>query len=144
MFRTIAIFALLMSSASAAVANCAAADSRVRCTYVGPAEDARSDISARFVTAAPRVGQDGPVVQGGKRIVGFRSLPPKMQKTADNILKQGDLLPADVLILMNPLRYGLPRPRDGWTYFTVGDAIYRADIHTRRVLNYINPHINRY
>jgi hypothetical protein len=53
-------------------------------------------------------------------------------------------VPPEGLILMNPSRYGLPLPQDGWTYFSLGRAIYRADLRTREVLTYVNPHINRY
>jgi hypothetical protein len=124
------------------MAQCATSDLRVRCVYVGPqaAEQDRSTLGARFVTATRKSVRDQP-----GSAIRRRSVPPIVAGVAaHHILEKGDTLPDDVLILMNPLRYGLPRPQDGWTYFKAGDAIYRAELQTRRVLNYINPHINRY
>lgn len=133
---------ILLGVSTPALADCATAGLRVRCLYVGPDDSAqnRSQIGARFVTAA----RPSDTAAEGQPAAGHRvkAAAPRAPKVP--VLARGDLLPEDVLILMNPIRYGLPRPQDGWTYFTVGDAIYRADIHTRRVLNYINPHINRY
>lgn len=147
---TLAVLAagLAMGTALPALADCATSGLRVKCIYAGPdgADDTRSDISARFVTVTTGQAsalQDRSAPAATRQVsVGRHVVPPV--RAARHVLQPGDTLPAEVLILMNPIRYGLPRPRDGWTYFTVDDDIYRADIHTRRVLNYINPHINRY
>ena len=142
------LFGLLAASlAGPALAACNSADTRVRCLYVGPNEDTaaetgtevqdaqdRSGLSARFVTVT-RPASGARLGAAGKRIMA----KPPVRETP--ILAVGDTLPDNVLVLMNPLRYGLPRPRDGWTYFTLGRDIYRADIRTRRVLTYVNPHI---
>lgn len=128
---------VLMAVAGPVVAECATAGLRTRCIYVGPNADTTigpAATGARVVT----VPQARVVPQ--RRL--FTKAPPPVVPT--NVLDKGDQLPEDVLILMNPLRYGLPRPQDGWAYFKFGDQIYRADISTRRVLNYVNPHINRY
>ena len=62
----------------------------------------------------------------------------------DRIYTTGEVLPGDVLILIDPTRYGLPRPRDGWTYFQMGRQIYRATMRGREILNHVNPHIAGY
>lgn len=142
MLRSLILGLVLTGTAAPALAQCATSELRVRCVYVGPqaGEQDRSTLGARFVTATRKSVRDQP-----GSTIRRRSVPPIVAGVAaHNILEQGDVLPDDVLILMNPLRYGLPRPQDGWTYFKVGDAIYRAELQTRRVLNYINPHINRY
>lgn len=141
MLKLTAATMALTLMASQGLANCATSGLKVRCLYVGPNEEAqeRSEIGARFVT----VTEGGSEAEPGRRTVRHRILPAA-RSAPEPALRKGDLLPEGVLILMNPIRYGLPRPRDGWTYFTLGSEIYRADIHTRRVLNYINPHINRY
>lgn len=46
----------------------------------------------------------------------------------------GDVLPDDYMVMLNSRRRGLPAPRDGWTYFRVEREIYRADLHTRVVI----------
>ncbi|WP_136635231.1 hypothetical protein [Pseudooceanicola onchidii] len=122
-------------------ADCATSGLRVRCLHVGPNTSVtestapRPGISARFVTVArPDTGQRN---EAGHRVAAKQIAP------RTDVLGPGDTLPGDVLILMNPLRYGLPRPEAGWTYFKMGRDIYRAEIRTRRVLNYVNPHINR-
>jgi hypothetical protein len=141
MTRTLAFGLLLAGIAGPAVADCATAGLRVRCVYVGPdsSSEDRSRIGARFVVVAPK---------GEERTTSrrhFIGVPPVVAGVAaHHILDKGDVLPDESLILMNPLRYGLPRPENGWTYFKVGEDIYRAEIQSRRVLNYINPHINRY
>ncbi|MGI3167942.1 hypothetical protein ACRARG_02235 [Pseudooceanicola sp. C21-150M6] len=62
----------------------------------------------------------------------------------ENLFIPGDVLPAEVMILINPLRYGLPLPHGGWTYFKSGQQIYRADMQSRQVLDHMNPHLSRY
>lgn len=139
--RQLILSALMMTGlALPAAADCATAGLRTRCIYVGPSDNGqiRMQSGARFVTVAPS-GNEATV----SRQVGTRRVAPA-RVAPEPALRRGDILPDNVLILMNPPRYGLPRPRDGWTYFTVGDNIYRADIITRRVLNHINPHITRY
>lgn len=131
---------LLASVTGPAVADCATAGLRVRCVYVGPettSED-RSKSGARFVVATPKREK-----RTGTGTHVFAVPPLVAGVAAHHILEQGDVLPDEGLILMNPLRYGLPRPENGWTYFKVGEDIYRAEIQSRRVLNYINPHIAR-
>ena len=135
---------LLGTFAAPAVADCATAGLNVKCLYAGPDRSDADTSSAtdggpRFVTVTRTPGAR--ITSSGG--AGHRVFPPARSTSAKPHLQPGDVLPADVLILMNPPRYGLPRPRDGWTYFTVGDGIYRADIITRRVLNYVNPHITR-
>ncbi|MGR3551728.1 hypothetical protein [Pseudooceanicola sp.] len=102
-------------------------------------ETGRADISARFVTAPDRSGSPR-LTTRGRQVVARQPAP----KPARPILEPGAVVPPEGLILMNPSRYGLPLPQDGWTYFSLGRAIYRADLRTREVLTYVNPHINRY
>ncbi len=126
-----------------ASAQCAASGARVRCVYTGPSADAgdRRDIGARFVTATrPAAGS-----ADGVRRVGRVVWPlPRTHSSPDRIYTTGEVLPGDVLILIDPTRYGLPRPRDGWTYFQMGRQIYRATMRGREVLNHVNPHIAGY
>ncbi|WP_407492895.1 hypothetical protein [Pseudooceanicola sp. MF1-13] len=145
MIRVTSLTVLLMATAAPVLADCATDGLRVRCIYVGddkveieqPGEDAPERISARFVTANQRNSAEA-VAQRFKTVAARRVTP--MEPT----YKPGDTLPADVLIMLNPVRHGLPRPRDGWTYFTVGREVYRADLRSRQVLDFVNPHISLY
>jgi len=145
MIRLFSLTVLLCVTAVPAMADCATDGLRVRCVYVGadkveieePGEDSRDRISARFVTANQRNSEEA-VAKRFKRVAARRATPTEPTYT------RGDTLPRDVLIMLNPVRHGLPRPRDGWTYFTVGREVYRADLRTRRVLDFVNPHISLY
>ncbi len=152
MTRTALLSLLLTCAALPAVADCATAGLRVRCIYVGPDPDQqRGDIGARFVTASPEINiviagprhrDPRPHFRPDRRI--RNGVPARnVYGSRHDIIARGDRLPDDSLILMNPTRYGLPRPRDGWTYFAVDRDIYRAELRSRRVLDYVNPHITR-
>lgn len=137
MIRTTCLIALISGLAGPAVAQCATEGLRTRCIYVGPDDTqtvTRSDISARFVAAPLRNSPEA----AARR---FKSVAARQIKPLEPTYADGDTLPMDVLIMMNPLRHGLPRPRDGWAYFMVDREIYRADLRTRRVLDFVNPHI---
>lgn len=142
MMRSLALGLLLSAISGPVVADCATAGLGVRCLNVGP--DAGQEGVERHQTGARRIVSTGPRSKPEDRPGRFIVPPIVAGVAAHHILSYGDTLPEDGLILMNPLRYGLPRPENGWTYFKVGEDIYRAEIRSRRVLNYINPHINRY
>ncbi len=130
-----------------AAAQCASDGTRVRCVYAGPSEitQHRSKIGARFVTATRHASVDDDGHDNGLRRVRRVVWPlPQRLGHPDHIYRVGETLPKEVLILIDPLRYGLPRPRDGWTYFQLGQQIYRAEMRTRRVLNHVNPHLAGY
>lgn len=57
-------------------------------------------------------------------------------------LNPGDVLPEGVTVLFNRKRYDLPAPTDGWTYFRVGQEIFRADLFTRKVIDRVNDHVS--
>lgn len=145
MLRSIGLGLLLTSLAGPAIAQCATEGLRVRCIYVGPNEQGqdaieapeKAEIAARFVTAPPR---------NSERAIAnrFRSVAARKNKAIKPTYAKGDILPVDVLIMMNPGRHGLPRPRDGWAYFAINKEIYRAELRSRRVLDFVNPHISRY
>lgn len=145
MIRFLSLSVLLTVTALPALAECSTGGLRVRCIYVGdeptqidpPGDAARDRISARFVTANQRNGAEA--VERRFKTVAARRITP-----SEPTYERGDVLPADVLIMLNPVRHGLPRPRDGWTYFTVGREVYRADLRSRRVLDFVNPHISLY
>ena len=46
----------------------------------------------------------------------------------------GDMLPLQYMMVVNLERFHLPRPRDGWVYFEVGQNIMRVDLNSREVL----------
>ncbi|EAQ01466.1 hypothetical protein OB2597_01217 [Pseudooceanicola batsensis HTCC2597] len=132
----------MLGVAGPAGAQCATEGLRVKCIYVGPNEDGNargSEIISRFVTVPEREVAN----EETDRDSTFKRIMARRNKVPEPTFSEGDTLPADVLVLMNPLRYGLPRPRDGWTYFSHGSEIYRAILRSRRVLDYVNPHISR-
>jgi len=55
-------------------------------------------------------------------------------RSGDPAFKPGDVLPNQYMMLFDVSRYDLPRPKDGWVYFTVGTDIYRANLNSRTVL----------
>ena len=139
MIRLPIVTALLTGLALPAMADCATSNLSTRCVSVGPGgSTAQRSADGRVVIGTHRPERDSQ--QESPRFF----IPSIVAGVvADHILNPGDTLPEDGLIVMNPLRYGLPRPENGWTYFQVGEDIYRAEIQSRRVLNYVNPHINR-
>jgi hypothetical protein len=145
MIRLFSLTVLLSFTALPAVAECATDGLRVRCIYVGsdqveieePGATSRDRISARFVTANQRNSEEAVARR-------FKTVAARRVKPLTPTYERGDKLPTDVLIMLNPVRHGLPRPRDGWTYFTVGREVYRADLRSRRVLDFVNPHISLY
>jgi len=140
MRATLAMLSILIA-APATASPCLVSIPGARCVSV-PAEgaeetsveDATADegISARFVSA--RTSSDTP---RQRRTGSFRKVevtPPRFEA--------GDVLPDDVMILMNRERFGLPAPQDGWTYFRDGYDVYRADLRTREVLDRMNDHMS--
>lgn len=126
----------------AAQAQCSNVGTRVKCLFTGPSAMARADrkaqMSARFV-AVPALPSDRAGQTDRKQI--RKATLPQPRKVPDQRFDQGQPLPATFLILMNPMRHGLPEPRDGWAYFHVGSEIYRAELTSRRVLDYVTPHL---
>jgi len=61
------------------------------------------------------------------------ALPPDAAPDVPLFLP-GDVLPPEYLMLFDVRRYGLPTPRDGWVYFTVGADIYKVLLNSRIVV----------
>lgn len=132
---------VLMASASASSAQCRNVGTRVKCLITSPSargqNAGKSRLSARFV-AVPHLPSGQP--RQAQRVSRQVSKPrPLIAPVAAH--ERDDVLPDTYLILMNPTRYGLPVPRDGWTYFHVGSEIYRATLTSRKVLDYVTPHL---
>lgn len=135
MIRIFGLCLLLAGIADTATAQCATAGLNTRCIHAG--KDGiffgGDGTGARFVSVAP-AEPDGRTLRQTFR-------PARQVSPREPEYHAGDILPPHVMVLLNPVRRGLPRPRDGWVYFAIGSDIYRADLHTRRVLDYVNPHI---
>ncbi len=124
--------ALCMGFAGPASAECSIDVGGAKCVDITrSAKDARPISQARFVDPHDRRGE---VTEVRARFKKAPAPPPPR-------FSSGDVLPEDVMVLINRHRYGLPAPRDGWTYFRAGDDIYRADLHTREVIDRVNDHL---
>ncbi|OWU83885.1 hypothetical protein ATO6_15825 [Oceanicola sp. 22II-s10i] len=108
--------------------------SRTQTTASAPADTSRPReiSSARFVTAPVRTG---PAYVSA---YGPRDIPVPAIAT----YAPGETLPENVSILFNRDRHGLPAPRDGWTYFRLGNEIFRADLQSRKVIDRVNDHMS--
>ena len=54
----------------------------------------------------------------------------------------GGTMPLYYYMLIDPYKYGLPRPRDGWVYFQAGYDVYRVDISSREVLERVTDQMS--
>ncbi|MWB77106.1 hypothetical protein GLS40_03620 [Pseudooceanicola sp. 216_PA32_1] len=141
---TLVACALACAAIAPAVhAACSVTISTARCVSAfgqaptGPATE-EAGISARFVQAPERPERPERIVPGrSTRFFSTSAVPPPPPTYAP-----GDVLPDDVMILLNRERHGLPAPRDGWTYFRTGREVYRADLQTREVIDRVNDHMS--
>lgn len=58
-------------------------------------------------------------------------------EVAPEIIEIGATLPLHYMMVVNLKDYDLPRPRDGWVYFEVGQEIYRVDLNSREILELV-------
>ena len=68
---------------------------------------------------------------------------PQSQRSQP-LVQPGDILePGQYDMLFGTIRYGLPRPRDGWVYFLIGRDIARVQLDTLEVLEIVTHEANR-
>lgn len=113
MLRPALVFAILTALAVPAEASCRMKTGGAKCVTAGTGFGAGGSI--RFVQA---------------------------RRTAP-VIKVGEVIPDDILVMGNTRYYGLPPVRDGWLYFRVGGQILRADRNTRIVLEDATLEANR-
>ncbi len=132
--------ALCLALSSSAFAACSVGAGNARCVTTDSSASGR--LSGAFAHSEQRKTRSARFVSAPRRVVpeyraGYLRDPAVPAAT----YIAGDTLPDDVSILFNRERYGLPAPRDGWTYYRVGSEVFRADIRTRKVIDRVNDHM---